>query len=69
MKGLPIATTTDTEVLLHFKLAVLKEWQQRIESSNDEGEAMLNRLEYQRLKKALSLFIQDEADEAETGQR
>jgi len=64
MKGIPVATTTDTGVLHHFKQAVLAEWQQRIDNSDDEAEAMLNRLEYQRLRTALALFIPDGEDEA-----
>lgn len=67
LRGLPIATTTDPEVLAHFKRVVLEEWQSRIEQSSDEGEAMLNRLEYQRLRAALSVFIPDEKDYGEEG--
>jgi hypothetical protein len=60
LRGLPIATTTDPEVLHHFKQAVLREWEERIDRSEDEAEAMLNRLEYHRLKAALSAFIPDD---------
>jgi hypothetical protein len=67
LRGLPIATTTDPEVLQHFKKAVLQEWQSRIEESEDDGEAMLNRLEYQRLRAALSVFIPDDEDDGEEG--
>ena len=60
IKGVPIATTTDREVLRHFKCAVLQEWQCRIEASDDKGEALLYRLEYQRLRSALDIFIPEE---------
>jgi len=65
-KGVPIATTTDTAVLQHFKKAVLEEWQHMIDNSCDEAEAMLYRLEYQRLRTALSVFIPDRKDETQT---
>ena len=60
MKGVPIATSTDREVLRHFKCAVLQEWQRRIEASGDKGEVLLYRLEYQRLRSALDIFIPEE---------
>jgi len=60
MKGVPIATSTDMEVLRHFKCAVLQEWQHRIEVSGDKGEVLLYRLEYQRLRSALDIFIPEE---------
>lgn len=60
LKGIPIATTTDKDVLKHFKQVVLKEWERRIQESSDEGEAMLNRLEYERLKATLSIFIPED---------
>lgn len=64
LRGMPIATSTDPRVLRFFKRVVLEEWQHRIENSSDEGEAILDRLEYQRLKTALSIFIsENEADD------
>lgn len=67
LRGVPIATTTAPEVLRHFKTAVLEEWLSRIEQSSNEGEAMLNRLECQRLKSALSVFIPDDKDYGQEG--
>ena len=59
LRGLPIATTTNADALRFFKQCVLGAWQAKIEQAQDEGEAMLYRLEYQRLKTALSVFIPD----------
>jgi len=61
MRGLPIATTTDRELLRLFKEVVLDEWHQKIESSADEVEALINRLEYERLRKTLGVLIPDES--------
>ena len=60
LKGLPIATTSNPKALRFFKRTVLKEWERKIEGAGDEGEVMLYRLEYQRLKNALGIFIPDE---------
>ena len=60
LRGLPIATTSNIVALRFFKHIVLKDWQQKIQQSKDEGEAMLYRLEYHRLNAALDLFIPEE---------
>jgi len=60
LKGLPIATTSNVVVLRFFKHAVLEDWQKKIKEASDEGEALLYRLEYQRLKAALHIFIPEE---------
>ena len=60
LKGIPIATSTDPRVLRHFKDAVLKEWLGRANDASDEAVAMLARLEYERLKAALDLFIPED---------
>lgn len=60
LKGIPIATTTNIAALRSFKHIVLEEWGKRIQETDDEGEAMLYRLELQRLKTALNLFIPEE---------
>ena len=60
LKGIPIATTTNITALRSFKHIVLQEWEKRIQETDDEGEAMLYRLELQRLKTALNLFIPEE---------
>lgn len=57
IRGLPIATSTDLELLRHFKEVVLEEWRQRVETSGDEVEALINRLEYDRLSKVLTVLI------------
>jgi hypothetical protein len=64
-KGVPIATTTDSDVLHYFKQVVLEEWEDKIDSAGDESEAMLHSLEYQRLRAALSVFIPDVEDETQ----
>jgi hypothetical protein len=63
LKGLPIATTTNILALRFFKRTVLQDWETKIQKAVDEGEAMLYRLEYQRLKSALDIFIPEEEDD------
>lgn len=60
LKGIPIATTTNITALRAFKHIVLEEWAKRIQKTDDEGEAMLYRLEMKRLKTALNLFTPEE---------
>lgn len=60
LRGIPIATTTNITALRSFKHIVFEEWERKIEETDDEGEAMLCRLELQRLKTALNIFIRDE---------
>lgn len=60
LKGLPIATTSDVTTLRFFKRTVLEEWERKINETNDAGEAILYRLEYQRLKAALNIFVPEE---------
>ena len=65
LKGLPIATTNNISALRFFKQAVLEDWQKKIEEASDEGEELLFRLEYQRLKTALHVFIPEESSRDE----
>lgn len=60
LKGLPIATTSNVAALRFFKRTVLEDWQRKVKEASDEGEAVLYRLEYQRLKTALHIFIPEE---------
>lgn len=69
LKGLPIATTSNPEVLHLFKRYLLKEWESKIEQADDEGQAILYRLEYQRLKTALNIFIPEENSNSENSAR
>ena len=57
-RGIPIATTANSEVLRVFKEAVLREWQAKADTT-DDIEAMLARLELERLRKALDILIPD----------
>ena len=57
LRGIPIATSTNLELLQYFKEVVLEEWQHRIEGADDEVEALMHRLEYERLLKVLSFLI------------
>ncbi len=57
-RGIPVATTSNPDVLHYFKNAVLREWQIKTEVS-DDIEAMLARLELERLRKALDTLIPD----------
>jgi len=65
LKGLPIATTRNIAALRFFKSIVLEDWQRKIEEASDECEAILYRLEYQRLKSALDIFIPEETGSGE----
>lgn len=65
LKGLPIATTSNNAALRFFKSIVLEDWQRKIEEASDECEAILYRLEYQRLKSALDIFIPEETGSGE----
>ena len=69
LKGLPIATSTNINALRFFKQCVLEDWHRKIELSQDEAEAMLYRLEFQRLKTALNIFIPDETNGNEESDR
>lgn len=64
LKGLPIATTSNREVLRFSKRFLLKEWESKIDQADDRGQAILYRLEYQRLKAALNLFIPEDTEDA-----
>ena len=57
LRGLPIATSTNLELLHYFKEVVLEEWRRRVETSDDEIEALMNRSEYERLTKVLTILI------------
>ena len=61
LRGLPIATSTNSELLRLFKEMVLEEWRQRMETSGDEVEALINRLEYERLTKVLTILIPNDS--------
>ena len=65
LKGLPIATTSDVTALRSFKRTVLEEWERKIDETKDAGEAILYRLEYQRLKTALNIFVPEEDTSSE----
>ncbi len=55
-RGIPVATTTDPKVLRYFKEVVLREWAAKADTT-DEIEAVLARLELERLQKALDTLI------------
>lgn len=57
VRGLPIATSTDLELLHYLKDVTLEEWRQRVETSRDELEALIDCLEYDRLIKVLTVLI------------
>ena len=64
LRGIPIATTTDPGVLRYFKNVVLKEWEERVNDAGDEAEAMIDRLEYHRLKNTLNIFIPEDNEDS-----
>jgi hypothetical protein len=58
-RGIPIATTADMEVLRCFKRVVIQEWRMKSETG-DDVEAMIARLELERVIKAFDVFIPDQ---------
>ena len=56
-RGIPVATSSNTQLLHHFRLVVLDEARQRMISAVDQVEALLAELELERLRKSLDLLI------------
>ena len=56
-RGIPVATTADPGVLHHFRRIVLAEAQRKVDIAGDEVEALLARLEQERLIRALAVLI------------
>ena len=61
-RGIPVAPTADTGLLLQFRAVVLAEAQWKVDTAGDEVEALLARLELERLSRALAALIPAEAD-------
>ena len=64
-RGIPVATTADPDVLHLFRQVVLDEARRRLELASDEIEALLARLELERLQRALAALIPDTDDTVE----
>ncbi len=62
-QAIPAATTARPEALRHFKTVILEEWEAKVEQATDEVEAMLARLELQRLRRALAALIPGAEDD------
>ena len=56
-RGIPVATTADAELLRRFRGVVIAEAERKVELAEDEVEALLARLELERLQRALSVLI------------
>lgn len=54
---IPIAMTSDLEVLRHFKHSVLAMWERELELATDEIEATVRRNELDKLRRTLDLLI------------
>ncbi len=63
-RGIPVATTTDVGLLLQFRAVVLAEAQRKVDAADDEYEALLTRLELERLTRALAALIPTEPNES-----
>lgn len=61
-RGIPVATTADVGLLLRFRAVVLAEAQRKVDVASDEVEALLARLELERLTRALAVLIPAEPD-------
>ncbi len=56
-RGIPVATTADVGLLYQFRQVVLADAQRKVEAAGDEVEALLARLELERLTRALAALI------------
>ena len=56
-RGIPVATSADPALLRQFKCVVLQDWASRVDAAGDEVEALLARLELERVSKALMVLI------------
>lgn len=61
-RGIPVATTSNAELLCHFRQVVLTEAQRRVDTAEDEIERLLARLELERLHQALAVLIPGDDD-------
>ena len=56
-RGLPVVATASPDALQHFRRIVLAEAQRKVEEADDEIEALLARLEQERVTRALAVLI------------
>ena len=56
-RGIPVVATANEELLLEFRRVVLSEWSDKVDAAEDELEALLARLELERVTKALMVLI------------
>ena len=61
LKGLSVATTSNTAALRFFNRFVLQDWKTKIEETATGVKLCLYGLEYHRLKSALDVFIPEGA--------
>ena len=54
---IPIAMTSDLDVLRHFKRSVLAMWERELDLATDEIEALVRRNELEKLRRTLDLLI------------
>jgi hypothetical protein len=66
-RGIPVATTANAELLTYFRQVVLAEAQGKVELAEDEIEALLARLELDRLQHALAALIPEDQDRTGAG--
>jgi hypothetical protein len=59
-RGIPVVTTANADLLSCFRQVVLAEAQQKVEIAEDELEALLARLELDRLQRALAALIPED---------
>ena len=64
-RGIPVATTANQAVLRHFRSVVLDEWANKVDCAEDEIEALLARLELERVTKAFTVLIPEESPDAD----
>jgi hypothetical protein len=66
-RGIPVATTANAELLALFRQVVLTEAHRKVELAEDEIEALLARLELDRLQRALAALIPEGQDRTAGG--
>jgi hypothetical protein len=58
-RGIPVATSGNANLLAYFREVVLMEAERNVDHAEDELEALLARLELERLQRALAVLIPD----------
>ena len=64
-RGIPVIATANQALLRQFRSVVLDEWANMVDGAEDEIEALLARLELERITKAFTVLIPEESPDAD----